>query len=155
MHSPRDVGPAVFEQLDSRLLLDVAPPTAVCELNEGAAQRAYVATLDLLFSEDVTVAKDDLSLYDYSTESPVDLTDAGFGYEAPTRTATWDLSGVALNSAYHLNTTLTFSSVLDLCLSRFFAGYSLSVGHTLPRNGLKWPYQIQTSGVFTLSVTSL
>ncbi|NLF30139.1 MAG: beta-propeller fold lactonase family protein [Planctomycetes bacterium] len=98
---------------DALLLLDrtrpVNPPTPIgveaIVVNDGGVQRSTLTALSVRFGDDVAggVQATDLMLIDIGADVAVDLTDAaiGFAYDPATRTATWDLSALALgNGAY-------------------------------------------------------
>ena len=95
------VGNSAYCDAAGATTLDVTAPTVTgIGINLGATTRSIIRVLDVYFDEAVNVTKDDLELYDYSTDSLVDLSAATFSYNAGAHEATWDLTAVELNNAY-------------------------------------------------------
>ncbi|MHB1034538.1 MAG: lamin tail domain-containing protein [Pirellulales bacterium] len=88
-----------------RLVLpDATPPTVtIAQCNDGAAQRSTIASVSIAFSEDVSASlgAGDLVLRDDTTGSSVNVSVVTPTYNVATNTATWNLSGVALEDGYY------------------------------------------------------
>ena len=101
--------PAVF---------DAVSPTVVANVvNDGDPQRSVITSLAFQFSEDVSASIDvtDLTLYNDTTETSVDLSGLGPGdlsYDPVTDTAVWDLSDLALADGNY-TATLAAAAVTD------------------------------------------
>ncbi|NLF31425.1 MAG: beta-propeller fold lactonase family protein [Planctomycetes bacterium] len=98
--------------LDRAAPVDFPTPIGVesITLNGGDAHRSSLTALSVRFSDDVAggIHRTDVMLIDTTAGAAVDLTDAavGFAYDPATRTATWDLSALAVGDGSYEATLL-------------------------------------------------
>ncbi len=73
-----------------------------------------LSSLSFTFSKDVASSIDagDLTLYNQTTGTPVDMTGVGVSYDAPSDTGTWDLSMLPLTPGYY-TATLVSTGITD------------------------------------------
>ncbi|MHB9049161.1 MAG: Ig-like domain-containing protein [Pirellulales bacterium] len=99
-----------------------APTVAASVVNGGAAQRSQISSLAVQFSEDVSASlgATDLTLVNRDSGAAVNVTGVTPTYDPATQTATWNLSGIALEDGYY-RATLNAGGIFDVA-GNFLAG---------------------------------
>ena len=91
------LGPArtgVLDELLELMAIVVDPPkvNSIVRDSGSIARPDLIDSIQVVFNQHVSVAAEDLTLQNDTTEQAADLTGIGFSYDATTFTATWDLS---------------------------------------------------------------
>jgi hypothetical protein len=92
---------------------DVPPTVLSLVMNDAGEPPHTMVSLAATFSEAVSVSAAALVLYDETAAAPIDLSGAGFEYDAPARTARWDLSAAAVPYGHRCTATLDSSRIAD------------------------------------------
>lgn len=92
-------------------------------VNGGNTQRSFIGQLAVQFSEDVSfgAAAIPLTLHNDTTGQDIDISGAGFSYDASSRTGTWDLSAVALPDGNYM-ATLHAAAIADIAGNQLQGG---------------------------------
>jgi hypothetical protein len=93
----------------------VRPTVIATTVNGGAAQRSRISSLAVRFSEDVSgsLGATDLTLVNRDSGAAVNVTGVTPTYDPATQTATWNLSGIAIEDGYY-RATLQAAGVSDV-----------------------------------------
>ncbi|MCP4711050.1 MAG: hypothetical protein GY869_20720, partial [Planctomycetes bacterium] len=90
---------------------DVTPPeVSSFFVNDTDVQRSSIESLAFVFSESVSVAKDDLLIYNDTLQTDLSTADyaaIAFAYNNVTYTATWDLSAIWIDDGFYSANLLT------------------------------------------------
>ncbi|MHB1036748.1 MAG: Ig-like domain-containing protein [Pirellulales bacterium] len=95
--------------------IDATPPTILAStVNGGAAQRSRITSLAIRFSEDISASLDsgDLKLVRDGSTTQVDLSAVTPTFDPASHTATWNVSGIALEDGYY-TATLSAAGITD------------------------------------------
>lgn len=86
---------SLAELLDLMAVVFDPPRVNLVVRDNGSVVRPdLIDSVEVVFNQNVSVAAEDLSMRNDTTQQPVDLTGVGFSYDADTFTATWDFNAL-------------------------------------------------------------